>query len=143
MAEDEKPGRLTQALPYGAAMASLLVNFPALPGLVFGESKAFFKGLGAFGLIVGLGFGWYLTNSRGRFRTKREGLLAMVIVAVAFIAVYVRYGNILGDAENNRAEIIGEYFVIDMLVGFLLFVVAPAARLMIEYFRSAKASGEE
>src|ERR1700735_5546144 len=98
MAEDEKPSRLAQALPYGAAMTYLLINFPALPGLLFGESKVFFKGLGAFGLIVGLGFGWYLTNRRGQFRTKREGLRAIAIVAVTFIAVNVRSANILGDA---------------------------------------------
>jgi multisubunit Na+/H+ antiporter MnhB subunit len=112
----------------GAAIA-VLVSFPPPEVLLFGWSEGF-RALGAAGLVIGLAFGLYTTNKKGRFQPKRRGVLAIVLLASAFLVITLRYFHIKEDAENHFPETVFEFFAIDILVGILLFLVAPAIELL-------------
>lgn len=123
--DDEKSSWLW---PFGTAVA-VLVLFPP-PGVVlFGWTEAF-RVFGAFGLLIGLVFGLYITNKQGRLQPKRRGVLTIALLASAFLVITFRYFYIKEDAENHFAETVIEFFAIDILVGILLFLVAPAIKLV-------------
>jgi hypothetical protein len=130
VAEDEKPGPLSRLWPFGAAILILVSEFPPPPKVLLGQSEKLFKGIAAAGLLIGLVFGLYTANKRGYLQPKRKGLLIIGLFAAVFLTVTARYFQIVVDTENHYYETVVEFFVINILSGFLLFLVGPAIRLM-------------
>ena len=126
----EKPGYLSRLWPFGASVLILVSEFPPSPSVLLNRAEQLFKGSAAAGLLIGLVFGLYVTNKRGYLQPKRRGLLVISLFAAIFLTVTLRYFKILADAENHYYETIGEFFVINILIGLLLFLVGPAIRLM-------------
>lgn len=128
--DDEKSTSASWLWPFGTAVA-VLVFFPPPEVLLFGWTEAF-RVFGAFGLLTGLAFGRFITNKKGCLQPRRRGVLTIAVLASAFLLITARYFHIKEDAENHFAEVVIEFFAIDILVGILLFLVAPAIKLVRE-----------
>lgn len=133
MPEDEDQSKLKQLWPFGAAVAFLVFEFPPPPVILFEASKVMFKGLGAAGLLIGLVFGLF-TRKAGYFRPKKRAIIALGALAVLFLAFTLRYFHVLEDAENHYYETVIYFFVINILIGLLLFLVGPAMRIALDAF---------
>jgi hypothetical protein len=134
VAQDNEKSTLAKVGPVGAAIAILAFGFPPPPKvLLFDWSKAF-PGIGAFGLLIGLAFGLYITNKHGRLQPKRKGALTIALLASVFLLVAGRYFQIVGNAENHFPETVVGFFAINILIGILLFLVAPAIKLVRDAF---------
>jgi multisubunit Na+/H+ antiporter MnhB subunit len=118
--------------PFGGAIATLLL-FPAPEVVLFGWSQAF-KVIGAAGLIIGVAFG-YIANRKSRPQSNQRGACSIALVALIFLALTARYFHVKEDAENHFSETIIEFFSVHILIGALLFFVAPAIKLMNDAFR--------
>ena len=126
--DDQKSGFPKWLFPIGSAVILLLSNLPPLPTVLFEDSQAWFKGIGAAGLLFGIGFGAYLTNKEGKLRSKRVGLRLLAVLAVIFLVVHLRYHSVLKDAENHYYETVIEFFLANIVDGTLLFLVIPGVK---------------
>lgn len=125
-----KPKTIKRWWPLGASVVFLLANFPPAPAVLFSTGKAEFLGLKSAGLLTGVLSGLYLTNKPARLQPKRRAGIVIASLALLFFFLTVFYFSLLDDAENHLTISLLLFFVLNVLIGTLVFLVTPALALI-------------